>query len=604
MNGEAPNIFVRMWSATADFFICWWREATGPLNRSQHRTYFRALLRRIMLWVPVLVLAGVITAALGVQFFIGWRARDLAHKALASVEQNNLNLARVQITSARSLRPDDPAVLRALAAIETKIGFGGAAQTWRKLPANLPLTPDELELRASAMIRGGDDAQFHDALAALEKAGRGGPAAVLRAERSVSRGNLQQAIIEAREAVKVSDTPAHRLVLLRLLLARHARFLADTSQPTAPENLVAGREISGLVDSLQGTPEGEVATGLVLRQTNPTADEIRRWSEAAWNRPAPDNPALLPAAAAMISAGQATREEMLNRLKAVYASSDPARKVALAAWLLAQGDAEGALVYASSAEAPRNVRAFVTRAAALATLGQWNDLLTLSESAGTAPRSLMLAAAAQANAKLDRGGQAQKCAQDAVRAAAREGTAVMTLRILDEAGFRATADAEIIALCGDPETGERMFTLARDRFGRGGQPASLHAAYERAATAVPNAAAVQDYHRFDKLLSGSAVDPQETAAALAANPTDLNLRMTHALALLQAGRAKDAMAVFDDFDVFVEQLPPGQKALAVAIFAASGENEKARSLVATIDPNLLAQGEFALLAPLVLGGAP
>ena len=397
--------------------------------------------------------------------------------------------------------------------------------------------------------------------------------------------------------------PAHRLVLLRLLLGRHARFLADTSQSITPENLAAGREISGLVDSLQGTPEGEEAVGLALRQVNPTADEIRRWSEAAWKRPAPDNPALIPAAAAMIAAGQATREEMLNRLKAVYAGSGPARKVALAAWLLAQGDTEGALVYASPAEAVRNVRAFVTRAAALATLEKWNDLLSLAESAGKVPRSLMLAAAAQANARLDRGAQAQKCAQDAVRAAAREGTAVMTLRILDEEGFRATADAEIIALCGDPETGERMFVLARDRFGRGGQPASLHAAYARAATAAPNAAAVQDYQRYDKLISGAPVDPQETAAALATSPTDLNLRMTHALALLQAGRAKDAMAVFDDFDVFVEQLPPGQKALVVAIFAANGENDKARSLVATIDPNLLASGEFAWMAAVYADGA-
>jgi len=591
---ESPNIFVRMWSAIGDFFLGWWREATGPINWYNSTTKFRAVFRRVMLWVPVVVLAGAISGALGLQFFISWRARDLARKALVSVEENKLNTARVQITSARSLRPEDSEVLRVLAAIETKIGFAGAAETWRKLPADMDLTPEELELRATAMMRGGDEAQFNEALAALEKAGKGPQAGMLRAERNVSRGNLQQAIAEARAAVDSSDVPAKRLALLRLLLARYARFLSDTSRPISPENLAGGKEISGVVDSLLGTPEGEEAIAMALSLLRPSSEEVKRWSEAAWQRPAPDNVALLPAATAMIASGQGQRDEILNRLKAAYAGAEPARKAALAAWLITQGDTEGALVYATPAEATRNTQAFVVRAQALEQQEKWNDLLALAESADNVSRSLTLAAAAQANARLDRTAQGQKSAQDAVRAAAREGTLVATLGVLDRVGFRKTSDAELIALCGEAETAERTFVVARDRFARGGQPASLQSAYECAAAAAPNSALIADYQRYNELISGTPVDPQETASALAADPTNLNLRMTHALALLQAGKAKESMAVFDDFDVFVDQLPPGQKALVVAIFAANGEEAKARSLAITIDPNLLAKGEFAL----------
>jgi len=204
--------------------------------------------------------------------------------------------------------------------------------------------------------------------------------------------------------------------------------------------------------------------------------------------------------------------------------------------------------------------------------------------------------AAQANAKLDRGAQAEKFAQDAVRTAAREGTIVMTLRLLDESGFRELVDREVVALCGETGTSELFFRLARERFGRGGQPASLQAAYERAAGASPHATAVQSQQLYDRLLSGSPVDPQQTAAALAASPTDVNLRLTHALALLKTGRAAEALAVFDEFDVFVEQLPPGQQAIAAAILGANGQGKAAEQLARSLDPDYLAPGEYALIA--------
>jgi hypothetical protein len=175
---------------------------------------------------------------------------------------------------------------------------------------------------------------------------------------------------------------------------------------------------------------------------------------------------------------------------------------------------------------------------------------------------------------------------------------LVTLGILDESGFRKPADAGIISLCGEAEIADRMLRLALERFGRGGQPASLQAAYDRAAAASPHSPTVQDRQRCTKLLSGEAVDPQETAAALAAGPTDVNLRFTHALALLKAGRAPEALTVFDDFDVFVEQAPPGQQAVAAAIFAANGDERVARSLARALDPALLDPGEYALIVTL------
>ncbi|MBU3664633.1 MAG: hypothetical protein FGM15_01965 [Chthoniobacterales bacterium] len=596
MENEEPNIFVKTGSAVADFFTRWWREATGPIEWHHAQTPFHAVLRRVLLWVPVAVLAAVVFGSIGLHFFVGWRARDLARKAVASAEEGRWPAAQVQIGSARNLRPEDPAVQCALAVIETKMGLPSAAKTWSQLPEGFQLTKEELEARALAMMRNGDEPQYAEALAALEEAGFGAEAAAIRVERNVSRGNLQQGIAEARAAVRSSDTPAHRLTLARLLLARHGVFLQSSNSP-GPEDLAGAKEISDIADSLLGAPEGEQLLALIFANLRLTGSQRQRWSAAAWKRPAPDNPALLPAATAMIAAGDATREEMTNRLKAVYAGAEPSRKTALAAWLVMHGgDPEGALVYLPPAEATRHANAFLARCAALSSLGRWEELRALAEGPGSVPRSLMSAVAAQANAKLDRGAQAEKFAQDAVRTAAREGTIVMTLRLLDESGFRELVDREVVALCGETGTSELFFRLARERFGRGGQPASLQAAYERAAGASPHATAVQSQQLYDRLLSGSPVDPQQTAAALAASPTDVNLRLTHALALLKTGRAAEALAVFDEFDVFVEQLPPGQQAIAAAILGANGQGKAAEQLARSLDPDYLAPGEYALIA--------
>ena len=133
MRRRGPNIFVRMWSATADFFIRWWREAMGPLNRSQHRTLGAALSRRLYLWAPVAVIGLMFGALLGYQFFTIWRARDLAAKAVVNAEEGNARFARLQVYSASNLRPEDPAVKRAAALVESRLGNPAAVQAWEEL---------------------------------------------------------------------------------------------------------------------------------------------------------------------------------------------------------------------------------------------------------------------------------------------------------------------------------------------------------------------------------------------------------------------------------------------------------------------------------------
>jgi hypothetical protein len=84
--------------------------------------------------------------------------------------------------------------------------------------------------------------------------------------------------------------------------------------------------------------------------------------------------------------------------------------------------------------------------------------------------------------------------------------------------------------------------------------------------------------------------------ALAIDPRAVAARFTHALALLKADRAADALGVFHDVDIFVDQLPPGDKAVVIALWETNGMNTHAASLRRSLDPALLQPDEFALIA--------
>jgi len=259
--------------------------------------------------------------------------------------------------------------------------------------------------------------------------------------------------------------------------------------------------------------------------------------------------------------------------------------------------AEEALTLVTPGKAAADAAAFEERGRALAALERWKDLQTLADSTSSAPESAKLFFGGWAHAQLGDGHRAGKTLGESLRAAAREGRVPAVLNAIDGIGQAKTADAALLELCRKKETAESAFRVARDRFARRGQFATLAAAYSAADEANPGAAAVADYRRRSALLANREVPYAETAAAVAAVPKDISARFTHALALLQRGRAGDALGIFHDIDVFAEQLPPGDQAIAIKIWEANGMTRHAASLRATLDPALLEKGEYALLLP-------
>jgi hypothetical protein len=591
---ERPNIFSRAASSVADFFVSWWRAAAGPIRWHNFPSPFRAILHRMMLWIPVAVLVTALVGAAGVYGLTGWRARDLADRAMESARSGNLAMARLQVASATNLRSRDAAVQRAKIFVQSRLNDPGALASWQKLAGESALTAEELEERARLAMVAGTEEQFAASTEALAKEGLAARAAALRSSRQLRRGNLAGSIAEARDAAAQSDDAAKKLELLRLLLTRHGPML-NVAGAVNPEDRAGREEIIALVDELQATPQGNEAIALTLGAFPLPAEKTGAWAEAAWQDRSPTNPALLPAARFKVALGTASADDVAGQLAPLFAGVEVAQQAAFAGWLNAQGKWADAAMLITPARAAQNAVAFEMRAQALASLERWQDLLAMSEAASNAPESLRLVYRGMAAQKLGRVGIAPKSLADAVRAAVREGTLAPTLQAVDALGEGKLADPIIVEMCGSPGMTDRMFRVARDRFGRRGQFATMAKAWEAAVQAAPDAPAVQDYRRRMDLLEGRAVASTETAAAVAAAPADPAVRFTHALALLREGRPGDALGAFHDLDVFVDRLAPGDQAIVVAIYEANGMGSHAAALRRSLDARLLEQGEYALI---------
>lgn len=567
---------------------------------SSHSSTRGKRVRRILFIVVGSVVA-VAALVAGFHFYKTWRARDLAVKARDNFESGSYRLAWLQINSARDLLPDDAEVLRSSAIIDAGFGARPALDYWDRLAEKGGMTPDDLEQRARAAARFGTDEQFEQAIADLEASGTNKPVGELRAGRLLVRGDVDRAIEEMRRLSSMSDDPAMRLDLARMLLRRHAETLADARKEQA---VAVARELFATVDALQGTPLADEALAFGLTYLLPGHEGQERWANMAMRNMAPDNPALLPAATVLVDIGKAQPADLNKKLRPIFDAAALDQRAAYASWLTRQGMSREALALITEQESAESSDAFSARVDALAALENWAAVIQTAEVNGNTPESIRFITKARAEYAMGRGAQSGgKSIADAVRASTRQANLPLIIVAADEMGGGAMVDASLVEMCGDPAVAAQVFRIARDRFARRGPAASalLTSAFERARTAAPNAVPVRDFARYSMLLASagdkadSKVDPADTADAVASDPADPAIRATHALALLRAGRGNEALGCFDGITVDFSQMAPGVQAVFCAALAAAGKPAEAGDAARKIDPALLSPAELDLV---------
>jgi hypothetical protein len=237
----------------------------------------------------------------------------------------------------------------------------------------------------------------------------------------------------------------------------------------------------------------------------------------------------------------------------------------------------------------------LVRAEALSATQDWKTLLDMVNSGSPLSESVTNILRGRAEEGLGRPSAANASLRKAVRASAASGALAETMGEVDRMGKEGISDEALLELCGEYATAEYGLRVARWRFSSRGEPRLREEAYRRAIKAAPQASTVADLARLEQLLSREHVDTAVTGAALQAEPDNIDFRLTHALALFADGRTAEARTVLEPQRLVQHQLQPGQKAIAVAVLAATGSKNEAISLARTMRPDHLTDAEYRLV---------
>lgn len=572
------------------FIIDWWHDATGR-NAEWHLDMSpgRRILRRILLWVPAVVLVALITGIAGLYFYTGWRARDLARKARLSLQGGDAGYALIQAESARQLRGRNPEVLRAYAAALAANGDPRSLEVWEQLAQHGPLSEEDRAEQAVAALRLGDETKFDPAMAVLEQAGRGGEALVLRAERAMAQRKSNVAEKFFRRALERDPSPDLQL-----------RFASLLSSIGTEEALAEAVEIVG---GLAEQPGGDKALAFGLATLPVPADTRAAWATRAFQDLRPDNAALLPAATLMVDASLGTVDDIVRQLQPVFAEATPEQRAAYARWLLDHKRPGEALLFARATEARTSRETFSVRADALVATGDYGGLLKLIQSGSPLSENATLLLRAQAERGLARAPTEDSSLRRTLATAARKSKLPEALEEADAAGRQELADQILLELCYEQATADYALRVARRRFAERDEPRLRTAAFANASQAMPRAPAVLDMQRLERLLAGGQLDPGVTQKALEAEPANPDVRLTHAFALLRASRGPEAREVIEPFMEKRQQLTPPQRVIVAAVLEATGSHAEAVELARTLTPAQLTGAEFRLIQPMMEPGA-
>lgn len=577
-----PRKIERAKAASPFSLRLWWREVTGPINRSQHRNLWAAIRRRILLIAPAAVLLAVLLAVPGTIAFTHWRAKDLAAKSLANSARGERRLAYLQAESAAAFREDLPEVIRARALARTAYGDPDSIDYWNKLEELGAMRGEDLAARAEGAAAFGSPAQMKEAVSALEKSGRVREARAWQARHAFRRNDLAGAGKFFREALAVEDVLELRLEL--------ARVLGAIGTPEAQAEAV------GIISAAASGEDGPKALAFGLTHIEAGPATRGGWAEQAWADPRPDNPALLPAAAVMIEDRHWTSDEAVARLDPVFLGAPLEQRVDYAEWLAARNRPREEITRRIlMKDARASARAFRVRAESAVELGDWQSVLDMLDGGSLLDEPTSWVLRARAESALGRSAAARTSVRKALQSAMPTMSLPATLAQADEMMQTELANEILLEACAEPSSAEYVLRVARWRFGQRGEPARIDEVFRRAPVQASELPTVRDLRWRRELLDGQAVDPALTAAVVEREPSNVEFRITHALALLRDARAAEARFALAPLEPVSHQLFAGQKAVLAAVLAATGSSNEATALAKSINPQHLTDAEYRLI---------
>ena len=554
-----------------------------------------SLLRRLLF--PLLILTVLCGAAYASYWSYGKlkgrQSRHLTKMATEYLQKNKAPEAEMSLETAIRLKPNNAEALRMLARLQGATGKGAASlETWQKLAASGGITLDDLAQYSMAASREGDQALAERLADAAATGGNTVLRHIMRANLLLSKNDILGAEAEFRQAVEGDTTGNSRAMLARFLLTH--RLNAET----APEIREMLREVSKRPDAI-GL---EALSTAITRGLVPPA-ELPVWTSALRLHPKAIAQALLLADATDIQLQPETKPAVLAKMLERMKGAPVDDRAAGLQFLILMGE-------------PVQTAGLLTRDEALnkrETLSLWLDAQSLTKN-----WPAILDILAQPNlplpehlSKLYRGRALVMSGKEAEgRAAYAEalqetagGTRAEfldTLAYLNLAGEDQLFDQGLQRALSDPATAKESFIRILPSLAMRQDAARTRRAYEIAAATSPELAkdlTLQNDLAYLGLLLDLPVDTKKIAFLSDANPRDFSFRITYALALLKAGKNKEALTLLENCepDVHVDTLAPHQKAIVAIAMAANDRRNEALGVAATLPPQQLSKQEIELM---------
>jgi tetratricopeptide (TPR) repeat protein len=519
------------------------------------------------------------------------QSRKLTAMATEYLKEGKIDEMRMGLATALKLNPENAEALRLMARLQMAQGSNAEAlDAMRQLTETGQLSFADLRSYAILAAREG-----YPALAErlVNSASRGGNTVLrhlLRAQVNEAKNDPAGVEKELREAVAVDESGEAGMYLARFLTSRRL------NAQTAPEILEILRKTSGRKEQM-----GAEALALGISSGVVPPAEMAGWISSLRSHPKVSERGLILADEAEMRVRPETKSQVVDQLAKRLQGKPLLERLQGMALAIQVGEPQTAVSLINPTEAASYAGIFQMWLDALAVQNRWAEILdVLGREGQPLPEYQKGLYTGRALVALGKTAEGQRAYGKALEEAfpKREEFLVAVAYLgqageddLFEQGLRkALEDAE-----GRTEVMKAVVPAVAGRL----DAARTRRIYEIAA-ALPGAGEdliLQNDLDYLSLVLGQPVDVRVLAERSRANPRDFSFRVTHALALLRAGNAKQALQELEDCepDVVVESLVPSQRMVVASALAAAGKTREAEYVAATILPASLSGQEAAFL---------
>jgi tetratricopeptide (TPR) repeat protein len=569
----------------------------------------------------------------------GFQARRHAQKAFTFIEQEKWQEAQKSAVAAYQLRGTEPQAIRAVARLLSRTGEQQALEFWDQLEAIQPLTREDARDEATISLLLGESSRAEEAVQRVLAAEHGTPApadwllaarvAAQRADAEDAHDYLDKVLADTRS----TEREQFQAALMRLSLPPADAATAESRRTAAREKLLQLTKSDTAVglDALLATAQQAISrpaaaaegSTLTPKEQSPDAPSSPAPAAGAANEFMP-----LPELAAAIERHPVAqpihkffaldlrlrhdpeiRATLIADAIRTWRDADAPGLAALAGWLNGKGEHATVLEVLSLERALQSGDVFLQYVDALAALARWEEIRQLLESERfPLDQVLQRMYLARTNAQLGQKAAAENNWQRAVEAAGTNLRSLMTLAdYAEKNGAREVARAAYERAAAEAprfrptQQGRlRLAQAARDS-------AAMHAILQEMLALWPKDVAIQNDEAYLRLLrgasAGAAPASSEEPAAIEQlarslverNPASLPHRTLLALARLKAGRAAEALEVYQGLHVPQQALTQSALAVHAAVLVANGHIDDARLELAQVDAEQLLPEEQALI---------